>query len=101
MRGGEIVAAGTLAEVEANSRSLTGKYLTGELSIAVPTGWTSVVSGGSENSKTLADPIAPGATASATFKVISGPAAFNGDLIASAQVTSPRTGPCEGSARVT
>ncbi len=36
VRGGEVVAAGTLAEIEANPRSLTGQYLRGELSIAVP-----------------------------------------------------------------
>ncbi|MDW7980611.1 MAG: excinuclease ABC subunit UvrA, partial [Verrucomicrobiales bacterium] len=34
--GGELVAAGTLAEVLANPRSLTAKYLKGELSIPVP-----------------------------------------------------------------
>ncbi len=36
VRGGEVVASGTLAEIEANPRSLTGQYLRGELSIAVP-----------------------------------------------------------------
>ena len=36
VRGGELVAAGTLPEVLANPHSLTAKYLTGELSIAVP-----------------------------------------------------------------
>src|SRR5213078_3326061 len=36
VRGGEVVAAGSLKEVLSNSRSLTAKYLTGELSIAVP-----------------------------------------------------------------
>jgi excinuclease ABC subunit A len=36
VRGGELVAAGTLPEVLANPRSLTAKYLTGELSIPVP-----------------------------------------------------------------
>jgi len=36
VRGGELVAAGTLAEVLANPRSLTAKYLSGELSIPVP-----------------------------------------------------------------
>ena len=51
-----------------------------KLSISVPTGWTSVVSGGAEASKTFADPVAPGASVSATFKVTSGPAPFNGDL---------------------
>ena len=36
VRGGELVAAGTLAEVLAVTRSLTAQYLTGELTIAVP-----------------------------------------------------------------
>ncbi len=36
VRGGELVAAGTLPEVLANTHSLTAKYLTGELSIPVP-----------------------------------------------------------------
>ena len=36
VQGGEIVAAGTVAEVLANPNSLTGKYLKGELEIAVP-----------------------------------------------------------------
>ena len=36
VRGGELVASGTLGEVLANPRSLTAKYLNGELSIPVP-----------------------------------------------------------------
>jgi excinuclease ABC subunit A len=36
VRGGELVAAGTVPEVIANPRSLTAKYLTGELSVPVP-----------------------------------------------------------------
>src|SRR5205814_6864200 len=36
VRGGELVAAGPLPEVLANPHSLTAKYLTGQLSIAVP-----------------------------------------------------------------
>jgi excinuclease ABC subunit A len=36
VHGGEVVAAGTLQEVLANKRSLTGRYLTGELSIPLP-----------------------------------------------------------------
>ena len=36
VRGGELVAAGTLAEVLAVGRSLTAQYLTGELTIPVP-----------------------------------------------------------------
>jgi excinuclease ABC subunit A len=36
VHGGEVVAAGTLNEVLANKRSLTGRYLTGELNIPLP-----------------------------------------------------------------
>ena len=36
VHGGELVAAGTLSDILANTKSLTGQYLTGELSIAVP-----------------------------------------------------------------
>src|ERR1035441_2842673 len=48
-----------------------------KLSLSVPTGWTAVASG----TTTIAAPVAPGANVSATFKVTSGPAAFNGDLV--------------------
>jgi excinuclease ABC subunit A len=36
IHGGEIIAEGTPQEVMANPKSLTGKYLTGELGVAVP-----------------------------------------------------------------
>ena len=36
VHGGELVAAGTLAEIKANTHSLTGRYLTGEMSIPIP-----------------------------------------------------------------
>jgi hypothetical protein len=56
-----------------------------ELHISMPSKqWTSVVSGTTHTSKTFGEPVAPGSTVSATFKVTSGPAAFNGDLIGSA-----------------
>jgi hypothetical protein len=48
------------------------------LSLAVPKGWT--VSGSAPAAETLA----PGASRSVTFRVHSGPAAFNGDLVAKA-----------------
>jgi non-reducing end alpha-L-arabinofuranosidase len=64
-----------------------------KLSIQVPSKqWTSLVAGSSETSKTFADPVAPGASVSATFKVTSGPQAFNGDLIGNAWWTNPATG---------
>ncbi|MGD1084144.1 MAG: excinuclease ABC subunit UvrA [Verrucomicrobiota bacterium] len=36
VRGGELVAAGTVADIEANPHSLTGQYLKGELKITPP-----------------------------------------------------------------
>ena len=36
VHGGELVAAGTLPEILQSKNSLTGKYLTGELSIPIP-----------------------------------------------------------------
>jgi hypothetical protein len=63
-----------------------------QLSITVPKQWTSVVPGTTRTSVTIADPVAPGASVSATFKVTSGPAAFNGDLIGNAQFRSQTSG---------
>ena len=72
-------------------RNVTGEPAVGvKLSIAVPAGWTSVVAGSNETSKTFADPVAPGASVSATFKVTSGPTAFNGDLVGDASWTANR-----------
>jgi len=36
IHGGEVIAKGTPADIMANPRSLTGKYLSGELEVAVP-----------------------------------------------------------------
>ncbi len=36
VKGGEVVASGTLAEIAAEPRSLTGRYLSGDLKIAIP-----------------------------------------------------------------
>ena len=46
------------------------------------------VAGGTSASKTFTEPVAPGASVSATFKVTSGPAAFNGDLVGNASWTT-------------
>lgn len=60
-----------------------------KLNIAVPSrGWRSTVLGSGSGSKTFPS-VAPGASVSATFKVTSGPAAFNGDLTAHASWTNP------------
>jgi non-reducing end alpha-L-arabinofuranosidase len=59
-----------------------------KLDISVPAGWSSAVSGTAETSKTFTDPVVPGASVSATFKVTSGSASFNGDLLANASWTA-------------
>ncbi len=60
VRGGELVAAGTLSEVMASPQSLTAKYLTGELSINVPRqrvkpdrGWIEVIGARENNLKNI------------------------------------------------
>jgi excinuclease ABC subunit A len=62
VRGGELVAAGTLPEVLANTHSLTAKYLTGELSISTPRqrikpsperGWLEVLGARENNLKNI------------------------------------------------
>ena len=55
-----------------------------KLSLDAPERWTAVIDGSSETTKTFAGPVAPGASVSATFKVTSGPRAFNGDLVGKA-----------------
>ena len=62
VRGGELVAAGTLEQVLATAQSLTAKYLTGELSIPVPKqrvkpstdrGWLEVLGATENNLKNI------------------------------------------------
>jgi non-reducing end alpha-L-arabinofuranosidase len=60
----------------------TGTPVSGvKLSISVPKGWTALASGDFATPAT----VAPGTSVSATFKITSGPAAFNGDLVAKAE----------------
>jgi excinuclease ABC subunit A len=62
VHGGELVAAGTLAEVMANPRSLTARYLSGDLTIPVPRrrpsaigerGWLEIVGARENNLKNI------------------------------------------------
>jgi hypothetical protein len=63
-----------------------------KLSISLPgKQWTSIIPGTTDTSQTF-DSVAPGASVSATFKVTSGPAPFNGDLIGNAEWTNPTHG---------
>jgi hypothetical protein len=70
------------------------------LSIAAPSQWTAVVSGTTETSRTFAQQVAPGASVSATFKVTSGPEAFNGDLVSNASWINSATNPASGEKHV-
>jgi excinuclease ABC subunit A len=76
VRGGELVAAGTVADIEANPRSLTGQYLKGDLKIAVPKtrlkaslerGWLEVLGATENNLKNIDARIPLGA-----FTVVTG-----------------------------
>jgi hypothetical protein len=68
----------------------TGAPVSGvNLSIAVPRQWTSIVPGTTRTSFTIPDPVAPGASVNTTFKVTSGPAAFNGDVVGNVSWTDP------------
>lgn len=59
------------------------------LSLALPNPqWKSVVAGGGTTPATIAGPVAPGASVSATFTITSGPSAFNGDLAGNASWTA-------------
>ena len=71
----------------------TGSRAAGvKLSISAPSRqWSSFVLGTTDTSQTF-DSVAPGTSVSATFKVTSGPAAFNGDLIGNASWTIPANG---------
>jgi non-reducing end alpha-L-arabinofuranosidase len=87
--GLQTFAPGSSQESTVTFKNTTGASVTGlKLSIAVPAGWTSVVSGTSDSAKTFPDAVAPGVSVSVTFKVTSGPAAFNGDLVANASWTA-------------
>jgi excinuclease ABC subunit A len=62
VHGGEVVAQGTFEEIIANPKSLTGRYLTGDMSVAVPKnrvkpdpvkGWLEVLGGRENNLKNI------------------------------------------------
>ncbi len=92
--GLQTFSPGSSQDTTVTFTNTTGASATGvTLSISVPNRqWTSVVPGTAETSKTFAEPVAPGASVSATFKVTSGPAAFNGDLVGNAKWTNQTSG---------
>jgi hypothetical protein len=70
----------------------TGEPVKGvSLSISVPQSWKSVVVNSQLTSKKFTNVIAPGTSVSATFKVTSGPAAFNGSMTGKASWANAAT----------
>ena len=91
--GLQTFSPGSSQDTTVTFTNTTGAPATGvTLSISVPRQWTSVVPGTTRTSVTIADPVAPGASVSATFKVTSGPAAFNGDLVGHVSWTNATSG---------
>jgi alpha-L-arabinofuranosidase B-like protein/lamin tail-like protein/alpha-galactosidase-like protein len=91
--GLQTFSPGSSKDTTVTFTNTTGASAVGlQLSISVPRQWTSAVLGATRTSATFNDPVAPGASVSATFKVTSGPAAFNGDLVANAQWTNQMSG---------
>ncbi len=71
----------------------SGSPATGvELSLSVPSHWTSVIAGTKDTIRKFAEPVAPHASVSATFTVTSGPSDYNGDLVANASWTAAAGG---------
>ncbi len=92
--GLQVFTPGSSQETAVTFTNTSGAPASGVmLSISVPNSqWTSVVQGAPETSKAFTDPVAPGASVSATFKVTSGPEAFNGDMVANASWTNQTSG---------
>jgi hypothetical protein len=92
-RGLQTFSLGSAQDTTLSFTNTTGAPATNvELSLSVPKQWTSFLLGAAQASKRFAAPVAPGASVSATFKVTSGPAAFNGDLVGAASWTTPASG---------
>jgi non-reducing end alpha-L-arabinofuranosidase len=91
--GLQTFAPGSSQDTAVTFTNTTGSTAVGvKLSISVPDKqWTSFVPRSTDTSVTF-DTVAPGASVSATFRVTSGPAPFNGDLIGNATWTNPANG---------
>src|SRR5580698_2106327 len=79
--GLQTFSPGSSQDTTVTFTNTTGAPATGvQLSVSAPRQWTAFVADGTaadtkQTSKTFADPVAPGASVSATFRVTSGPAA--------------------------
>jgi hypothetical protein len=89
--GPQTFTPGSSRDFTVTFTNTTGTPLSGvSLSMVAPSGqWNSVALGSTGTSKTFDQQIAPGSSVSATFKITSGLAAFNGDLVGKASWTNP------------
>ncbi|MGE5834594.1 MAG: arabinofuranosidase catalytic domain-containing protein [Acidobacteriota bacterium] len=88
--GLQTFAPGSSQDTTVTFTNTTGAPVSGvELSIVAPKGWTSAIPGTTRETATIAEPVAPGVTVSATFKVTSGLTSFNGDLVGQARWSGP------------
>jgi hypothetical protein len=90
----ETFAPGSSHDLTLTFTNSTGAPIAGlALSMNVPgKQWKAVVSGGSASSKSFEQPVAPGASVSATFTVTSGAASFQGDLVGTASWKNSASG---------
>lgn len=87
--GLQTFSPGSSQETIVSFANTTGAPVTGlTLSISAPR-WTAVVQGASRTVETFAETVKPGDSVAATFKITSGPTAFNGDLVAKATWKAP------------
>jgi hypothetical protein len=83
-------APGSSQDTTVTFKNTTGAPVTNlKLALSAPRGWTMAAT----TPATIAGPVAPGASVTATFKVTSGPTPFNGDLVAEASWTDSSGGP--------
>jgi len=85
--GLQTFSPGSSQETTVTFTNTTGGPVMVTLSISAPRGWTAVAMGGT-GAPVSFGPVEPGANVSATFRVTSGPAAFNGDLVGNASWTA-------------
>ena len=84
--GVQTFSPGSSQETTVTFTNTTGAPVQGlKLSVIVPKQWSAAMQG---SSQTVSEPVAPGATVSATFKVMSGKSAMNGDLVGNASWTN-------------
>ena len=87
--GLQTFSPGSSQDVAVTFTNNTGAPAQGlQLSVSAPKQWTAVASSAGGRAPATFASVAPGASVNATFKVTSGTAAFNGDLVASAKWTA-------------